>query len=152
MSRSRRHPERPRPGAIRSAQPPPGCPVFDNCSFPGDVNFHIHAGYNGGRGAATDSVARRVFAMAREVGPVILPDRDGKPRAFVLAATPAVCEWVEQEFDSESPAWLIDKSASAAQTPCANHSTADNDGQRTVITTESDTASQEWSIPGPHTT
>ncbi len=26
------------------------------------------------------------------------------------------------------------------------------DGQRTVMTTESDSACQEWSIPGPHVT
>ena len=39
----------------------------------------------------------------------------------------------------------------ARQLECALRAIHDADGQRTVTTTESAMASQEWSIPGPHT-
>jgi hypothetical protein len=123
--------------------------VFENCSFPGDMHVHIHPGYNmrpgstGGREAAVAAAARRVLAVAHEVGLAILPDRSGEPRMFVLAATPAVREWIDSQFEADSPAWLVDNGTTVTPAGASDHWATDNDGQRTVTTTESASASQE---------
>jgi N-acetylglucosamine-6-phosphate deacetylase len=81
--------------------------VFAGCDISGGVDIHIHGSAGGGVGAAYSLSLRRVLATAREVGLVIVPTGTGKPRAFVLAATPAVRDWVEQGFRAEPPPWQV---------------------------------------------
>jgi hypothetical protein len=85
----------------------------------GDVHLHVMmAGGRTGTGAVTPSLSlRQVLKTALEVGLVIVPDVSGKPRAFILAATPAVREWVEQGFESESLPWQAGDTSAAAPTP-----------------------------------
>jgi hypothetical protein len=53
------------------------------------------------KGHATD--LREVLKVAEEIGLVIVPHADGRPRAYVIEATRAVNEWIQKEADSANP-------------------------------------------------
>jgi hypothetical protein len=82
-----------------------GRALFEGCDISGGISFHIHVT---GNGVGTYSLdLRRLLTIAGGVGLVVVPNTDGQPRVFILAATPAVREWVEQGFQSESPPWQV---------------------------------------------
>ncbi len=124
-------PSRHRPRAARSR--PPSDPgehgrwsAFAGCHISGGASVHIHGDIPGsavhgsarGRAATAYTVdLRRVLTTAGEVGLVIVPHGSGEPRAFVLAATPAVREWVEQGFRSDSPPWQVDEATPGDNPP-----------------------------------
>lgn len=89
--------------------------MFAGCDISGGVSVHIHGPAGGGAGAAYSLSLQRVLASARDVGLVIVPHGSGEPRAFVLAATPAVREWVEQGCQSDPPPWQVDNPPPADQ-------------------------------------
>ena len=95
-------------------RPSVGSSVFAGCKFSGGIGVYIY-GMPVSRGVRHALDLRRVLATARDVGLVIVPNEGGQARAFVLAATPAVREWVEDGLRSESPPWLIDNQATGGQ-------------------------------------
>jgi hypothetical protein len=87
-------------------------PLFADCDISGNV--HIHAAGSGvdtGVSTTYSLDLRQVLTIARKVGLVVVPNVDGQPQAFILAATPAVREWVEQRSQSELLSWGIDDPA-----------------------------------------
>jgi hypothetical protein len=96
-------PTRRRPGRATNQSESVGWSVFHGCDISGGVSVHIHSAGTGVGGYSPD--LRRVLAIAREVGLVVIPSEGGTARAFVLAATPAVQAWIEQGFQSERPPW-----------------------------------------------
>jgi hypothetical protein len=98
--------------------------VFAGCDLSGGVAVHIHGSdvrvsdsARGRAGTVYRLDLERVLTTAREVGLVIVPHASGGTRAFVLAATPAVREWVEQGLQSDSPPWLVDNPPPADASP-----------------------------------
>jgi hypothetical protein len=90
----------------------------------GTVINHLHGGLTlARRGAADPQQLPTVYLLdvkallrsSSDTGLAVIPWRDGEPRAFLLAATAPMRDWVVDQIDTGQPLWLPARAPDGAE-------------------------------------